>query len=89
MVSLPLSLQRKSYRGLISDVARRAHEYNLDAGKVQDWINSQEIRDGSSIIHYSRVSRETGVRIERVRMMMIEAGGGGAGISVRANLHSE
>ena len=89
MITFPLIVERNCYHGHDPKKLVEAEEYNRDAAKVEEYVNSQ-IRKGRRGFKYSLIARDLGMNRERIAKLLysIDCGSNGFTIPDDIDIHS-
>ncbi len=82
MVSYPIRVERKSYRGSDPKKQRKVAERNRIAAELEKYINSQIVKDGGGVYLYGFIAHETGYDEKLVREICFSIDCGHNGFTV-------
>lgn len=84
MVTYPVSVQRKSYRGSDPITREQIADYNHLAGMLEDYLNEQfeNQKDQYHTYPYDRIAADLNLELEIVSQILSSDGGGHNGFTV-------
>jgi hypothetical protein len=85
MVTYPVHVQKKTYRGKKDKLKQEASEYNRLAGELESYINKKvaESDEYELIIIYDSIAASLHLPLDLVREILYSVDGGDNGITVR------
>lgn len=85
MVTYPVTVERKTYRGSKETLRRKASEYNRVAAELEEYINGQLLKQTEEVkvYHYHEIAAATGYPLERVREILFSVEGGHNGFTAK------
>lgn len=85
MVTYPVHVQRKAYRGKKDKLKQEAIEYNRLAGELESYINKkvEESDEDELIIIYDSIAAKLHLSLDLVSEILYSVDGGDNGITVR------